>query len=630
MLCCIDSCWPAEECEKGKLDDKTKKKIRDGCVLLRDAYEGRASHGLYSLLKGPAYKRALFIIHTHPMWMNVVIWASIIHASLIIWEPPNRLSSWLDPTLDPIPIIILEVLCMGVFVADIVFKMLYFGDEKVSGWQDYISKEWQRNYMTIIFLFHVDFVLYHTKLCPFRFARPFRLTVLAARHRDVRRLISFFPTMCVKLVTVFFLPLLGVLAFFSILCVRIYGRLPAEHSLDLGEDSFSSVMPAIRTLFLLSTIDNFDPVVTEAYKQHPVSFFFFLAFIVFASFFLMSVALGVMFDLYLEDHEKTVKAEAKKEEKSMAKAFQKLDVEEQGKIKWLHFREMLVHLRPKDRNVKHDIAIFKELTRDMILRGEEPHINSTNFRDIKGFLPYETAKPASSLQKFTEFWEYIIISVDSILILSGMDSMKVNGIKLGTIFLSFFIWHLIVLVIFDFSFARKYWNVDWRRGDSIILLISVVCHAWVNFKCQSCRPSFKCLLEAVAVIRIFRPVLHNRESRQYMLAVLGVGPVLLHFGLLVATFNYMFSVIAMEMFALDPVTTTGPEGTRLLLACDKELPNFNCFSTGSLSIFMVFIEAGFGVVAARSCMRDKLKSLFPRSTPCKRLGSTSTLSWSMR
>ena len=38
----------------------------------------------------------------------------------------------------------------------------------------------------------------------------------------------------------------------------------------------------------------------------------------------------------------------------------------------------------------------------------------------------------------------------------------------------------------------------------------------------------------------------------------------------------------------------------------QELPNFNCFSTGSLSIFMVFIEAGFGVVAATCLARRSL------------------------
>ena len=45
---------------------------------------------------------------------------------------------------------------------------------------------------------------------------------------------------------------------------------------------------------------DYQPVVTEAYILNPFSLLFFLVFITFACFFLMSVALGVIFDLYIE------------------------------------------------------------------------------------------------------------------------------------------------------------------------------------------------------------------------------------------------------------------------------------------------------------------------------------------
>ena len=60
--------------------------------------------------------------------------------------------------------------------------------------------------------------------------------VLGARHRDVRRLISFFPTMCIKLVVAFAVPLLGVTMMFAVFLVRLYGRLPKNLTLELGED----------------------------------------------------------------------------------------------------------------------------------------------------------------------------------------------------------------------------------------------------------------------------------------------------------------------------------------------------------------------------------------------------------
>ena len=339
------------------LSDKEREKIRQGCVQLQDAYDGRASHGLYSLLKGPAYKRVLFKVHTHDWWQNAVIFASLVHSSLIIWEAPNYQWAWSEaPSLDPTWAMVTEMACMFVFVCDIVFKMLYFG-----GWKDYVSKEWQRNYLTIVALFALDFVLYHTRTCPLRFARPIRLTVIAGRHRDVRRLVSFFPKMCVKLVVAFAMPLLGVTTVFAIICVRLLGNLPPELALNLGQDDFSSLFPAIRTLFLLATLDNF-PIVVKAFQAYPLTLLLFLFFIAFAAFFLMSVSLGVMFELYMEDHVHTAEAEVKKEKKSMAKAMGKLDLNGDGKITWPYFREMLVHMRPHDLDVRHQYAIFKRIT----------------------------------------------------------------------------------------------------------------------------------------------------------------------------------------------------------------------------------------------------------------------------
>ncbi|KAJ1492007.1 hypothetical protein T484DRAFT_1772843, partial [Baffinella frigidus] len=58
--------------------------------------------------------------------------------------------------------------------------------------------------------------------------------------------------------------------------------------MDIGENGFETLGESMRTLFLLSTLDNFAPVVTEAYILHASSLLFFLVFITFACFFLMS------------------------------------------------------------------------------------------------------------------------------------------------------------------------------------------------------------------------------------------------------------------------------------------------------------------------------------------------------
>mmetsp|Transcript_25034 Transcript_25034/g.59648 ORF Transcript_25034/g.59648 Transcript_25034/m.59648 type:complete len:870 (-) Transcript_25034:211-2820(-) len=343
-----------------ELDEKTKEDIRKGCILLQDALAGRASHGLYSLLDEPEWKRTLFQIQTADSWQQVVLTASMVHASLIVWEAPNHRASWIDPTLDPLWVIIAEFICICIYASDVGMKMLYFG-----GWRDYVSKEWQRNYVMMIAGFSIDLALYSLRLNPFRFSRPVRLFVIAGRHRDVRRLASFLPRMAQKLVATFAKPMLASLVFFGPLFVRIYGKLPEDKKLDFGDDDFNNIFSSMRTLFMLATMDNFHPVVGEAFRINPVSFVIFGAFVVVTGFFLMSVALGVIFDLYIEDHHKTVESEEKKEKKSVAKAFDKLDLEKKGHITWLEFREMMKHLRPWDYVDPHVLRIFKELATEL-------------------------------------------------------------------------------------------------------------------------------------------------------------------------------------------------------------------------------------------------------------------------
>lgn len=161
----------------------------------------------------------------------------------------------------------------------------------VTGFSDYVSKEWQRNYVCMIFLFALDLVLYKLGWSRLRFTRPIRLCVVAGRHRDVRRLVSTIPKMCARLLTTFAIPLLASLGFFAIIVHRFYGSLPEDMQPDLGNDDFGDVLSCMRSLFVLSTLSNFDPVVVQTFRLHKFSAVPFMMFLLFCGFFLMSVAL---------------------------------------------------------------------------------------------------------------------------------------------------------------------------------------------------------------------------------------------------------------------------------------------------------------------------------------------------
>ena len=132
-------------------------------------------------------------------------------------------------------------------------------------------------------------------------------------------------------------------------------------ALDLGQDDFGDVFSCVRALFVLSTLSNFEPVVTQTYLLHPWSAVPFMFFMLVCGFFLMSVALGVVYDIYIEDHETTVADERKKLKKSMAKCFKLLDLHKTGVLEWRIFAEMMMHLRPHDLNTTHSYFIFREM-----------------------------------------------------------------------------------------------------------------------------------------------------------------------------------------------------------------------------------------------------------------------------
>ena len=77
----------------------------------------------------------------------------------------------------------------------------------------------------------------------------------------------------------------------------------------------------------------------------------------------MAVALGVVYDIYIEDHASTVNSEKKKLTKSLDKCFKKLDLNKSGVLEWKIFAEMMLHLRPQDPDPDHSFLIFREIAR---------------------------------------------------------------------------------------------------------------------------------------------------------------------------------------------------------------------------------------------------------------------------
>mmetsp|Transcript_42128 Transcript_42128/g.86080 ORF Transcript_42128/g.86080 Transcript_42128/m.86080 type:complete len:943 (-) Transcript_42128:131-2959(-) len=602
--------WAKNELDNAAMPESKKRELGRGCVLLRDAYDGRASHGLFSLLDGPAYKRILFKVQTAQWWQSTIIWTNLLHCSLIMFEAQNWRVSWEDPDLDPLWLKIVECLCIMVYAADVIMKMNYFG-----GWKDYVSKEWQRNYLTLIFCFFVDLTLYTFRLCPLRFSRPCRLFIFMGRHRDVRRLASFIPRMATKMFKTFALPLFLALSFFGILCTRLFGWMQNEG--DYGKEHFPNIPRAIQSLFLLSTLDNYDPIVIDAFPLSRLSFVIYLAFIVSTAFFLMSMALGEVFDMYVEDNIATVTAEAKKESKSLDKAFKKLDVDQTKMISWPNFREMLHTLRPQDSD-RRAWMIFKSITQD----SGKPMIDRDLFLQIGEVLHVKfiflhqkyTGSAIGGHSKWAKFQRHLI-TADCLAILFGIDGLLLTTVDLSWLiswmpalhlrvsFLLSFLSAGVILYIFviDYAFFMRMSVHQWRRSDYAIIAVSVVAcvlllpcpGAWQpgndNGSCFTCAVPWRQVILASDAARLTRIVLHSAEARLTLTSVTHVGPVMAHMGGLMLTITYFFGTSTMEMLAGKVCHAK---------QCARRMPNFDCASSAIISMFQLSIGSNWGDVLA--------------------------------
>jgi len=395
-----------------------------------------------------------------------------------------------------------------------------------------------------------------------------------------------------------------------------------EETAEFGQNHFRNIFKAVENLFMLSTLDNFDPIVTESFKLAPQSFCFFFPFIILATFFLMSLALAAVFDLYVEDHEKTVVTEAKKEEKSLTKAFAKLDLDGDGKIGFVHFREMLRSLRPQDKEDKHAWMIFKTIAKevdgeavvDREMFANVAHIMNVSFQKLK-----DAQSPAAQNGHMQfAIWENRIIWLDSLTLLANLDSILLCTVifspnfavhlRLGSVALASAVMGFFYLANKDFGFFRHMLNLSWRRGDIGLVVLSLVCHVALSQcdetpVCQAsgvCANPWRKILELLEGLRFFRSFVHHPASRRYVVSVLQVAPVLTHMGGLILTSTYTFAVLSMEVFSQAPSILYTDSGVRLNNQCSNPLPNFDCFSNAMVSMFQLFLGANWGDVLSIS------------------------------
>jgi len=344
----------------------------------------------------------------------------------------------------------------------------------------------------VVVLFMLDFAGYYSGLVPLRFARPLRLMLMGAKMREVWFLLSFLPSMCARIATQFSGPLFGFLSCYSVVLVRLYGQLPEEEQrqMQLGEQSgvFSQMLPTYRVLFMLVTLDNFDPVVVQCFRHHPSALLLFFFFVVFAGFYMMSMVLGVVGDLFAEATNLDLSDADQVERLAMQKAYQLIDTEGRGKLGWREFKEIIAHLRPGQQHLQQLRALFHILCQDTMGNSETGAFRAEDLGKLSALSaarffddPHKHGARSLDFLSWDRFNQYILVS-DALILCCGLDVMELPWtpfahvrVDVGSALLAASIFHLAYLAFLDAHLLVEVNSHPWRRIDHLLLLAGAAC-----------------------------------------------------------------------------------------------------------------------------------------------------------
>ena len=449
----------------------------------------------------------------------------------------------------------------------------------------------------VVVLFMLDFAGYYTGLVPLRFARPLRLMLMGAKLREVWFLLSFLPSMCARIATQFSGPLFGFLSCYSVVLVRLYGQLPEEEQMQLGEQSgvFSQMLPTYRVLFMLVTLDNFDPVVVQCFRHHPSALLLFFFFVVFAGFYMMSMVLGVVGDLFAEATNLDLSDADEVEQRAMQKAYQLMDLEGRGKLGWREFKEIIAHLRPGQQNLQQMRALFHILCQDTVGNSETGAFCAEDLPKLSALSaacffddPHKHGARSLDFLSWDRFNQYILVS-DAFILCCGLDVMQLPWtpfahvrVDIGSGLLAASILHFAYLAFLDADLLVEVNSHPWRRFDHLLLFAGAACQLLYILAIHSALPApIPQVLNAISSSRALRIALHHKASRNYLAVFFTkVGPMLKDFGALVLIVIYLLAVIAMELVGSQPGGAVPA----------TSVPGFNSFGAAMMSIFLVFME----------------------------------------
>ncbi|CAM9152305.1 unnamed protein product, partial [Choristocarpus tenellus] len=294
---------------------------------VQDAFAGRLQHGMAQMSKKPWHIFAAFRVHTSDWWLYFVFTCNVLHSLLVFLEHQATNSHSGDVWLSNRSLKALELAFVGVYAVEVLLKMCYMG------LRGYLKKPWQCLLLVIVAVLAVD----ATGLVGVRFARPLRPAVLSLRTRSIRRFYAVVGGMLPGFLRVC-LPVVFFMLLSSSYAAMAFGR----EKLDFEDPAAAGY--AIWILMVCG--DNYSNLVNEALSSNAMYIPFMVVVLLVGSIFLLSLLMGVTYDVFLEHTTKQVKNERLKELKGLNAAFATMDPKGTGKLSMIVWDHFLKHLKP--------------------------------------------------------------------------------------------------------------------------------------------------------------------------------------------------------------------------------------------------------------------------------------------
>ncbi|CAM9214591.1 unnamed protein product [Phaeothamnion confervicola] len=315
-------------------------------MFATDAIEGRLEHGLGKLSQSHPEVVWAFTLQTGHNWLTLLVACNVAHILFSLFEPPQAPLPFLGGgrggaddvgATSAVPAALTAAFWLALRVAELFFCGVYLADAwlkvQYMGVADYLSKPWQQLYLGVALALTLDAASFGQ----LRVARALRPAICCLRVRSVRRFFTVVRDMAPGFVQVC-VPLAFLILLSSSFAAMAFGSLVPELNSPGGA--------AYAIWILLASTDNYEDLLPPLVWGHGGYVAFFFLVLLVGNVFLLSLLLGVTFDVFIEHTAAQVKSERLKELKGLTVAFTTLDPEGTGKVPLVMWDKFLGRLRP--------------------------------------------------------------------------------------------------------------------------------------------------------------------------------------------------------------------------------------------------------------------------------------------